>query len=55
MTRRSGRPRPQGIFKNFGQKDFGLNFRPLLNCNRFGADSIQEVSEYGCEYGSNRW
>ena len=29
MTRRRGRPRPQGIFKNFGQKNFGLKFRPL--------------------------
>ena len=29
MTRRRGRPRPQGIFKNFGQKNFGLNFRSL--------------------------
>ena len=27
MTRRCGHPRPQGIFKNFGQKNFGLNFR----------------------------
>ena len=22
--------RPQGIFKNFGQKNFGLNFRSLI-------------------------
>ena len=29
MTRSRGRPRPQGIFKNFGQKNFGLNFRSL--------------------------
>ena len=29
ITRRRGRPRPQGIFKNFGQKNFGLNFRSL--------------------------
>ena len=29
MTRRRGRPRPQGISKNFGQKNFGLNFRSL--------------------------
>ena len=30
MARRRGRPRPQDIFKNFGQKNFGLNFRSLL-------------------------
>ena len=30
MTRRRGRPRPQGVQKNFGQKNFGLNFRSLL-------------------------
>ena len=32
MTRRRGRPRLQGIFKNlnFGQKNLGLNFRSLL-------------------------
>ena len=29
MTRRRGRPRPQGTPKNFGQKNFGLNFRSL--------------------------
>ena len=29
MTRRRGRPRPQGIFKHFGQKNFGLNCRSL--------------------------
>ena len=29
MTRRRRRPRPQGIFQNFGQKNFGLNFRSL--------------------------
>ena len=29
MTRRRGRPRPWGISKNFGQKNFGLNFRSL--------------------------
>ena len=29
MTRRRGRPRPQGTSKNFGQKNFGLNFRSL--------------------------
>ena len=29
MTRRRGRPRPKGISKNFGQKNFGLNFRSL--------------------------
>ena len=29
MTRRRGRPRPEGISKNFGQKNFGLNFRSL--------------------------
>ena len=29
MTRRRGRPRPQGISKNCGQKNFGLNFRSL--------------------------
>ena len=31
MTRRRGRPRPQGTSKNFGQKNFGLNFRSLYN------------------------
>ena len=30
MTRRRGRPRFQGVCKNFGQKNFGLNFRYLL-------------------------
>ena len=30
MTRRRGRPRPQGTSKNFGQKNFGLNFRSLF-------------------------
>ena len=34
MTRRRGRPWPQGGFKNFGQKNFGLNFRSLI-FNRF--------------------
>ena len=29
MTRRRGRPRPQGIPQNFGQKNFGLIFRSL--------------------------
>ena len=29
MTRRRGRPWPQGVQKNFGQKNFGLNFRSL--------------------------
>ena len=31
VTRRRGRPRPQGVSKNFGQKNFGLNFRSLKN------------------------
>ena len=30
MTRRRGRPRPEGISKNFGQKNFGLTFRSLF-------------------------
>ena len=30
MTRRRGRPRPSGVSKNFGQKNFGLNFRSLI-------------------------
>ena len=30
MTRRRGRPRPEGISKNFGQKNFGLNCRSLI-------------------------
>ena len=31
MTRRRGRPVTRGVFKkNFGQKNFGLNFRSLL-------------------------
>ena len=30
MTRRRGRPRPQGSSKNFGQDNFGLNFRSLI-------------------------
>ena len=30
MTRRRGRPRPQGIFKNFGQKNFGLEISPAI-------------------------
>ena len=31
MTRRRGRPWPQGVFKNFGQKNFGLkNFVPYF-------------------------
>ena len=30
MTRRRGRPWPQGGLKNFGQKNFGLNFRSLI-------------------------
>ena len=30
MTRRRGRPRLQGICKNFGQNNFGLNFRFLF-------------------------
>ena len=34
MTRRRGRPRPQGIFKNFGQKNFGLNFRSLKSTDK---------------------
>ena len=29
MTRRRGRPRPEGCEKNFGQKNFGLKFRSL--------------------------
>ena len=34
MTRRRGRPRPKGTSKNFGQKNFGLNFRSLINCKQ---------------------
>ena len=30
MTRRRGRPRPQVTSKNFGQKNFGLNFVPYF-------------------------
>ena len=30
LTRRRGRPRPKGVKKNFGQKNFGLNFRSLF-------------------------
>ena len=30
MTRRRGRPPPQGTSKNFGQKNSGLNFRSLF-------------------------
>ena len=29
MTRRRGRPWPSGVQKNFGQKNFGLNFHSL--------------------------
>ena len=31
MTQRRGRPRPQGIPKNFGQKNFGMNVCSLFN------------------------
>ena len=31
MTRRRGHPRPLGISKNFGQKNFGLNFVPYTS------------------------
>ena len=30
MTRRRGRPRPEGVEENFSQKNFGLNFRSLI-------------------------
>ena len=33
MTRRRGRPRPEGFSKNFGQKNFGLNCRSPKNLN----------------------
>ena len=32
MTRRCGRPRPQGVSKNFFQKNLGLNFHSLNSC-----------------------
>ena len=35
MTRRRGRPRPQGTFKNFGQKNLWLNFRSLVSTSFF--------------------
>ena len=48
MTRRRGRPWIQGGFKNFGQKNFGLNFRTrfLGGCH---AGAISTRSRGNCE------
>ena len=46
MIRRRGRPRPQGISKNFGQKNFGLNFRSHY-------EAWQEHHSLGCTQGGH--
>ena len=38
MTRRRGRPRPDGISKNFGQRNYGLNFRSLKDSVRIATN-----------------
>ena len=38
-TQRHGRPRPQWISKNFGQKNFGLDFRSLEMLSEGGGGS----------------